>query len=537
MALRRPDDTEILEYSARLGLGLTPTEARVMQSSIAQLLASADAFWKLRIEEQRLPLNYPNRQQGHRPTEEEDPFHLVLWKCHIEGAHDGPLKGKRIGLKDHISVAGVPLAFGSRFMEGYIPDFDATIVTRVLDAGGTIVGKLATDGFSTRGLGGGAPGDFGRPLNPHNPAHLTGGSSSGSAGAVAAGMVDIAFGGDQGGSIRIPAAWCGVIGLKATFGLIPHTGVFGRDPVIDYVGPLTRTVEELATVLECVAGADGYDARQMQVPEQIPAYTQALNTGVDGLRIGVLQEGFGEDTEPDVEDAVLGAIATLERTGARVEKVSVPLHGKADLAFMPFLYEGWKHTLDTNLSGTFLNTYYPTSLMTTFGRLKQSSGHQLPMSAKMSIIVGSFLEHLCHGALYAKAHNVRPTFIRAYDEVFARVDILAMPTVPVKAPLYQEPADYEEALSRSFVGRLSHEAGNTLPFNLTGHPAMSIPCGKSGGLPIGLQLVAPYFREDQLIRAAHAYQCSVDWASLLANPLLGRDERVEDGDLKGPPSA
>jgi len=517
--IRRPDEEEIKEYGNALGLGLTATEARIMQPRIAELLASLEAFWQLRIEEQHLPLRYPNRDPGYRPTEQEDPLNLFIRKCHIEGADHGPLQGKSIGLKDHISVAGVPLTFGSHFMEGYIPDFDATIVTRILDAGGTIVGKLTTDGFSTVGPGIGAPGDFGRPLNPHNHAHMTGGSSSGSAAAVAAGEVDIAFGGDQGGSIRIPASWCGILGLKPTHGLVPHTGVFGYEPTIDYVGPMARTVEDIATVLQCVAGSDGYDPRQAHLPAQLPKYTEALDRGVEGLRIGILQEGFGvEGSEPDVETAVLEAIATLERAGVKVGKVSVPLHAKAGLAQLPLLLEGWKRMFDTNLGGAFAKTYYPTSLMMTFGRFKQSSGHQLPMAMKMNLLTGAYLERLYHGALYAKAYNVRPTFLKQYDEAFARVDILAMPTSPIKAPVYQEPKDHEEAITRAVFGRIHPIAWNTLPFNFTGYPAISIPCGKSDGLPIGLQLVAPNFREDLLLRAAYAYQCSVDWASLLTTP-------------------
>src|SRR3989475_7844021 len=147
-------------------------------------------------------------------------------------------------------------------MDGYVPDFDATIVTRMLDAGGTIVGKLKMEEFSWGGPGLSGVGDYGRPLNPHNRDHVTGGSSSGSAAAVAGGEVDVAFGGDQGGSIRIPAAWCGVVGLMPTHGLVPHSGVFGLEPTIDYVGPIARTVEDVATALACVAGRDGYRSEE-----------------------------------------------------------------------------------------------------------------------------------------------------------------------------------------------------------------------------------------------------------------------------------
>ncbi len=515
----RPDIEEVIEYGKALELKLTSAEARVMQSRMVDQVANLEAFNELRIEEQRLPLNYTNRNPGYRPTEQEDPLNAFIRKCHVEGADQGPLKGKRIGLKDHISVAGIPLTLGCHFMDGYIPDFDATIVTRLLEAGATITGKMNMEDFSAGGPGLSGVGDFGRPLNPHNPAHVTGGSSSGSGAAVAADYVDIAFGGDQGGSIRIPAAWSGTVGLMPTHGLVPHTGVFGLEPTIDYVGPLTRTVEDMATVLECVAGSDGYDPRQISLPVQLPKYTEALTLGVKGLRIGILSEGFDfAGSELDVKEAVLEAVATLERSGARLEKVSVPLHDKALLALLPLYFEGGKRLFDTNLGGAFAKTYYPTSFITTFGRFKQSHGHELPLNVKMNLIAGAYLERLYDGRLYAKAHNVRPTFVKQYNEALARVDILAMPTAAIKAPAYQKPKNPEEAIERTiFGGQLGMDLGfvahNTCPFNLTGHPAISIPCGKSKGLPIGLMLVAPHFREDQLLRAAYAYQQSVDWAS------------------------
>ena len=156
-----------------------------------------------------------------------------------------------MALKDHIALAGVPLTFSSHMMDGYVPDFDATVVTRLLDAGATIVGKLKMEEFSWGGPGLSGVGDYGRPLNPHNREHVTGGSSSGSGAAVAGGLVDIALGGDQGGSIRLPAAWCGIVGLMPTHGLVPHSGVFGLEPTIDYVGPMARTVEDVAVSLQC----------------------------------------------------------------------------------------------------------------------------------------------------------------------------------------------------------------------------------------------------------------------------------------------
>src|SRR5499427_5045935 len=278
--LRRPDVDEVADYGRALGFDLTATEARMIQARMMDTIAALEAFDELRVEERGLPLRFPDRDPGARPSESEDPVGAFIRRCRVKGADTGPLAGKTVGLKDHVALAGVPLTFSSHMMDGYVPDFDATIVTRLLDAGATIVGKLKMEEFSWGGPGLSGVGDYGRPLNPHNREHVTGGSSSGSGAAVAGGAVDIALGGDQGGSIRLPAAWCGIVGLMPTHGLVPHSGVFGLEPTIDYVGPMARTVDEVAIALQCVAGRDGYDPRQAHVPARLPAYTEALSRGV-----------------------------------------------------------------------------------------------------------------------------------------------------------------------------------------------------------------------------------------------------------------
>ena len=515
---RRPDETEVRELSTEIGLDLTGSEIRIMGSRMAEAIDALETFYEMRIEEQSLPLDFLNRDPGHRPTDDEDPLNAFIRKCRVEGAASGPLKGKTIGLKDHIAVAGIPLTFGSHLMDGYIPDFDATIVNRVLSAGGTITGKLNMEDFSFGGPGISGVGDYGRPLNPHNHDFVTGGSSSGAGAAVAGGYVDIAFGGDQGGSVRIPAAWCGIVGIIATHGLIPHTGVFGLDPTVDFTGPMARTVEDVATVFQCVAGADGFDPRQVNLPSELPDYVGALSRGVDGLRIGVLSEGFGlECSEGDVDDAVMEAVSVLERAGATARRVSVPLHSKAFFALMPIYMEGGRQMVETNLGGAFAKTFYPGSLMATFGRLRKGSPSELPANVKLNLLMGTYLQQRYHGRLYAKASNVRPTFVRQYDEVFSDVDLLVMPTTPFKPWRWKEHQNYEQALEHTIFGgeegpNLRDLVANCGPFNLTGHPAITVPCGKSEGLPIGMMLVAPYFREDLLFQASNAYEQLVNWS-------------------------
>src|SRR5207253_2764868 len=207
------------------------------------------------------------------------------------------------------------MRFGAFALEGFIPDFDATVVTRVLQAGGTIVGKNVMNGLSGGFGTGGGIGDYGRPLNPHKRERVTSGSSSGSGAAVAAQQVDISFGGDQGGSIRIPAAFCGTLGLKPTFGLVSHFGIgFGSDQSIDYTGPMTRTVEDAAAALQATAGYDAYDPRQTRdVPISLDVL-KGLADGVSGLRIGVLEEGF-DGAEVEVRDMVMAAVDVLAKAG------------------------------------------------------------------------------------------------------------------------------------------------------------------------------------------------------------------------------
>src|SRR5437899_101601 len=310
-----PDVDEVVAVAKELGIHLSPEEAVLYRKYLLEQLSQFDAFVQARLEEPRPPMVSAARKPGYRPTPEEDPLNAWTWKCRIEGATGGALAGKTVSYKDHIAVAGMPMSFGSFALEGFIPDFDATVVTRVLEAGGSIIGKNVMNGLSGGFGTGGSIGDYGRPLNPHNHEHVTGGSSSGSGAAVAAGEVDISFGGDQGGSIRIPAAFCGIIGHKPTFGLVSHFGIgFGSDQSIDYTGPMARTVEDTAAALQATAGYDPYDPRQTRdVPTRIDVLGR-LADGVARLRIGVLQEGF-DDAEGDVRDLVLAAVDVLGRAG------------------------------------------------------------------------------------------------------------------------------------------------------------------------------------------------------------------------------
>jgi amidase len=511
-----PDVDEVVAVAKELGIHLGPEEVVLYRKYLLEQLRELDTFVQARLEEPQPPMVSAARTPGYRPTPEEDPLNAWTWKCRIEGAAGGVLAGKTVSYKDHIAVAGMPMSFGSFALEGFVPDFDATVVTLVLQAGGTIIGKNVMNGLSGGFGTGGAIGDYGRPLNPHHHEHVTGGSSSGSAAAVAAGEVDISFGGDQGGSIRIPAAFCGIVGHKPTFGLVSHFGIgFGSDQSIDYTGPMARTVADAAAALQATAGYDPYDPRQTRdVPTRIDVLGR-LADGVAGLRIGVLQEGFDE-AEGDVRDLVLAAVDVLARAGADVSKVSIPAHHAIRTAQAALTGEGALALFRTGFFGAFTRTYYPAPLIAAINKLWASQADVLAPRTKLSLIAAELSRRAYHGRVYAKAQNVRPTYIKAYDAALANVDVLVMPTCVMTAPKNHRPGSYLEAVEDNLMAMTRGFSRNTQPFNYTGHPALALPVGKSSaGLPISMQLVGRFFDDPLLMRVAHAYQQATDWDKII----------------------
>jgi amidase len=513
-----PSIAEMVDTARCLGLSLEPDEAVLLHGYLAEKLAEMDEFAQSRLDEGAPEVTYPERGRGYRPSAAEDPLNAWTWRCEIAGAASGLLAGKTVSYKDHTAVAGMPLAYGAAPLESFIPQIDATIVTRVLAAGGTITGKHVMDGLAG-GFGLGTQGDFGRPLNPHDHAHYTGGSSSGSAVALATGEVDISFGGDQGGSIRIPAAWCGVVGLKPTFGLVSHFGVgFGSDPSIDYTGPMAVRVEDVALAMQATAGYDGLDPRQARdIPETFDAMT-GLDGGVKGLRIGILEEGFEGPLEPEVRDAVMAAVAELEAAGAEITKVSVPAHRTARLAQVAMSPEGSLGMNQVGFMGAFYRGYYPTSIITAVHRMNRLHGSGATARTKLMLLAGEYSRRNFDGAVYAKGQNVRQGVIRAFDAAFADVDLLVMPTCVTVAPRYADPpadrVDAAELWLNTEKRPTASAVLNTQPYNYTGHPAIAVPCGKAGRLPISMQLVGRRLDDALVLRAAYAYQQRVAWDEL-----------------------
>src|SRR5690349_7304388 len=282
MAVQVPTEQQLREVAAEVGLSLSDADVK---SFIELMRPSVAAYNVVDAMPDNLPrVKYP-RTPGYRPTGTENKHNAWYVKTTIEGASRGKLKGKTVVMKDNIMVAGVPMMNGAATLEGYVPDVDATVVTRVLDAGGTIVGKAHCENFC---LSGGSHTNATGPVhNPHKMGYSAGGSSSGSAVLVALGEADMALGGDQGGSIRMPASFCGIYGMKPTHGLVPYTGIMPIEIYVDHTGPMTATVKDNALMLEVIAGPDGYDPRQFE--PKVHPYTELLGGGASGLRIGVVK--------------------------------------------------------------------------------------------------------------------------------------------------------------------------------------------------------------------------------------------------------
>lgn len=513
-----PDTDAVVAAAASLGIHIGSDEAALYRKYILEHLDALDAFVQSRADESAPPMCSPLRHPGHHPTPAEDPLNAWMWKCHIPGADDGLLKGKTVSYKDHVAVAGIPASYGTFALDGFRPDFDATIVTRVLQAGATVVGKNTMAGLSGGLSGGSRIGDYGRTLNPHSPDHSPGGSSSGSGAAVAAGEVDISFGGDQGGSIRIPAAYCGCFGLKPTFGLISHFGLgFGTDQSIDYTGPLARTVEDTAAALQATAGWDGYDPRQSR---DVPLSMDVLSTladGVAGLRIGLLDEGFAP-VDREVQDLVLAAVDVLQSAGAVVRRISVPEHCHVRYPHEALMAEGALALFNSSYFGAFTRTYYPADIIAALNTFWSEHADVLAPRNKLQLIAAHLSRQNYAGRVYARAQNVRPSYIRAYDAALSEADVLVMPTALTTAPRF-EPVEggYLDVLEHNLSRTWWPLAFNTAPFNFTGHPALATPVGKaSNRLPASMQLVGRFFDDPVLLRVAYAYQHSVNWESVIS---------------------
>ena len=420
-------------------------------------------------------------------------LNAFLTRERIDPTHEGPLSGRTVAVKDNISTRGVRTTCGSAMLAEYVPPYDATVVERLREAGATVVGKTNMDEF---GMGTTTETSaFGPTRNPVDTGRVPGGSSGGSAAAVAAGEADLALGSDTGGSIRCPAAFCGVVGIKPTYGLVSRYGLVAYANSLEGIGPFARTVEEAAELLDVIAGVDERDATTRE-PETTPAgsYADAATGDVDGLSIGVPTELL-EGADERVVEAFEGALSELEAEGATVREVSLDSLSYAVEAYYVIAmseassnlarFDGVRYGPATESEGNWNEAFAAVR--------EEGFGEEV----KRRILLGTYaLSAGYHEKYYRKAQDARAWIAEDFDGALSEVDVLASPTMPVLPPELGESLD--DPLQMYLID------ANTVPVNLANLPAISVPAGESDGLPVGLQLIGPAFGEETIIRAASA---------------------------------
>ncbi len=406
---------------------------------------------------------------------------------------DGPLKGIPLAVKDNMSTEGIRTSCSSQILNNYIPPYDATVVKRLKEAGTVILGKTNMDEFA---MGSSTENSGLFPThNPWNLDHAPGGSSGGSAAAVAAGEAAGALGSDTGGSIRQPAAFCGVVGLKPTYGNVSRYGLVAFASSLDQIGPITRDVRDSAVLLNQIAGHDPLDSTSVEM--ELPDYTGFLKEDVEGMKIGLPREYFSLEIDPEVKDSVMAGVKKLEEAGAVVEEVNLPsaeyalaayyiiapAEASSNLARYDGVRYGFRTEKTSDLTEMFTNTR------------NEGFGDEV----KRRIMLGTYaLSSGYYDAFYLKAQKVRTLIKEDFDRVFEDYDLLISPTTPTTAFKLGEVSDPLEMYQSDVF---------TVPVNIAGIPAISIPCGfDSNKLPVGLQIMGPHFGEGRILQAAYTLE-------------------------------
>ena len=412
-----------------------------------------------------------------------------------------PLTGVPMLLKDNMCTRGVRTTCSSRMLEDFVPAYDATVAARLYDEGAVLVGKGNLDEFA---MGSSTENSAFFPTrNPWDLDRVPGGSSGGPAAAVAADECVYSLGSDTGGSIRQPAALCGVVGLKPTYGLVSRYGLIAFASSLDQIGPITKDVRDAAIVLNAIAGHDPRDSTS--IAAETPDYTSALGGDVKGLRVGVPSEYFVEGMEPGVERAVRDAIRVFEDLGAVVEEVSLP-HTPYALAVYYIIAPSEASANLARYDGVKYG-FSPQDADSMWDALEKTRQHGFGPEVKRRIMLGTYaLSAGYYDAYYLKAQQVRTLIRRELDEAFEGLDVIAAPTSPSVAFRHGEKMDDPVQMYLNDVF--------TQPANIAGIPAISVPGGMSEGLPVGLQLMGPYLGEATLLRAAHAYEQATEWHKL-----------------------
>ena len=409
------------------------------------------------------------------------------------GEQIAPLAGIPGALKDNICTKGIKTTCASKILANFVPPYDATVVDKLAAQDAVLVGKTNCDEFA---MGGSTENSgFFVTRNPWDTDRVPGGSSGGSASAVTAGQAIWALGSDTGGSIRQPAAYCGVVGMKPTYGLVSRFGLVAFASSLDQIGPVTKNVEDAAYVLQAIAGHDPYDSTSLNV--DIPDYVSALTGDVKGLKIGVPKEYMDKGVDPKVKEAVLAALKVFEGLGAEWEEISLPHTEYAVAAYYLLAsseassnlarYDGVRYGVRSGNADNLLEVYH------------KSRSEGFGPEVKRRIMLGTYaLSSGYYDAYYLKAQKVRTLIKRDFDQAFEKYDIILGPTAPT--PAFKIGSQVDDPLTMYLNDIL------TIPVNLAGIPAISIPCGFADGMPIGLQLIGKALDESTVLRAAHAYE-------------------------------
>ncbi len=417
------------------------------------------------------------------------------------GEEIGMLAGIPIGIKDNMCIKGIPTTCASRILENFVPPYESTVTQKLKDGGAVMVGKTNLDEFA---MGSSCEtSSYQLTANPWDLSRVPGGSSGGSAAAVAASECVVAIGSDTGGSIRLPASFCGIVGMKPTYGLVSRYGLVAYASSLDQIGPFGRSVEDAAILLNAIAGYDPNDSTSLKL--EIPDYTKSLQPDLKskGLKIGIIKETFGEGLDPVIAKTVQQAIDQLKSLGADVQEIScprfryglpayyiiAPSEASANLA----RYDGVKYGFRTPEAENLLEMY------------KKTRAAGFGAEVKRRIMLGTYaLSAGYYDAYYLKAQKVRTLIKQDFEQAFEKVDVLVCPTAPTP------PFKAGEKISDPLTMYLSDLM--TIPVNLSGLPGMSIPCGfDDQGLPIGMQLIGKVLGEEQVFQVAYAYEQSTDW--------------------------
>lgn len=472
------------------------------------------------VDEARFP-----REAVHFPDRKDNSHGAWAWRCNIidKQENNGKLKNKTYALKDNIAIKGVPMLLGTNFFKGYVPDCDATVTKRILEAGGRILGKAVCENLCHSATSHSS--GTGIVDNPFARGYSAGGSSSGSGVLVALGEVDGSIGADQGGSIRVPAANCGIVGLKPTFGLVPYTGSGSNEPTNDHLGPMTRTVLENALLLEAIAGNDNIDDRSFAAPSpsKIPSYSVIVELPtikpLIGRKLAIISESLSTPaTDPRVVKTFKVAVHQLIELGATVEEISIPIHSKGAAIWTGISKVGGFLAKTTGSFGR--RNHQMLSLNSMFQGIGQENWDEAYASSKNIYLNGLYATEE-FPLLLSKATNLSRQLRDAYDAALAEYDVLLTPTLPYVATSHAAP----DATPLQQITKQIGLTSNTAPFNQSGHPVLALPIGllevlegpgvkDKAKLPVSMQIIGKWWDELSVYEIAWAWERANDWRAM-----------------------